>query len=317
MRKIKNSGSIVTAGALALALWCLPVAGAHASPAEYETPESAVQAVIDALEARDKEALLHVFGPEAEDVILTGEPPEDRETWGNFLKAYRAMHRIAIDKSGDKATLFIGRDQWPVPISLVKHTNDLWSFDVDEAREEILDRRIGRNELDVIEMLRGYVRAQQVFRQTDYNDDGVREFARSIISSSDRRDGLYWPDAEGVPESPVGDFMARAGADGYNVDGEDRDPEPYLGYYYRLLTEQGENAPGGAMSYLVNGRMLAGHALLAFPAAYDNTGIMTFIVGENGIVYERDLGENTLDIADEMTVFDPGPEWEVVEDEAS
>lgn len=304
----------VAAGALALALWSLPLAGASAEPAEYETPQMAVDAVIDALEARDKEALLHVFGPEAEDVILTEEKAENREVWGNFLKSYQQMHRIAIDKSGDKATLYVGRNQWPVPIMLVKQADGLWAFDVDEAREEILDRRIGRNELDVIELLRGYVRAQQAFRQTDYNDDGVREFAKSIISSSDRRDGLYWPDEEGVPESPIGDFMARAGADGYNIDGEDRDPEPYLGYYYRLLDAQGENAPGGAMSYLVNGRMLAGHALLAFPSAYDNTGIMTFMVGENGIVYERDLGEDTITIADDITVFDPGPGWEVVED---
>ncbi len=307
-------GRIILAGALALALWNLPYAGAEAAPAQYESPQSAVQAVIDALDARDREALIHVFGPEAEDVILTGEAPEDREIWGNFLKSYNEMHRIAIDKDGETATLYVGRDQWPVPITMKKNADGLWSFDVEAGREEILDRRIGRNELDVIELLRGYVGAQQRFRQTDYNDDGVREFAQSIISSSDRRDGLYWPDAEGVPESPVGDFMARAAADGYSFDGEDQDPTPYLGYFYRILTEQGANAPGGAMSYLVNGRMLAGHALLAFPAAYDNTGIMTFMVGENGIVYERDLGEDTLEIANAMTVFDPGPEWEVVEE---
>ncbi len=178
MRGKVMKSQFVVAGALALALYSLPV-GVAASPAEYETPESAVQAVIDALMAKDKEALLHVFGPEAEDVILTGEAPVDRETWTNFVKAYKQMHRVAVDKSGDKATLFIGRDQWPVPIPLVKHADGLWAFDVDAAREEILDRRIGRNELDVIELLRGYVLAQQAFRQTDYNDDGVREFART------------------------------------------------------------------------------------------------------------------------------------------
>jgi len=308
-------GGTVLAGALALVLWSLPVAPALGAPSEYESPEAAVQAVLDALDARDRDALIKVFGPEAEDVILTGDPAQDRQIWGDFLKSYNQMHRIAVDGDGREATLYIGREQWPVPVLLKKQLDGRWAFDAEAAREEVLDRRIGRNELDVIELLRGYVRAQQVFRQTDYNDDGVREFARSIISSSERRDGLYWPEAPGVPESPIGDFMARAAADGYSFGGEDQEPEPYLGYYYRVLDEQGPDAPGGAMSYLVNGRMLAGHALLAFPAAYDDTGIMTFMVGENGIVYERDLGLDTLEVADAITSFDPGPGWEAVEED--
>lgn len=308
-------GGIIVAGALALALWALPASPVLAAPAQFETPESAVQAVIDALDARDKDALLQVFGPEAEDVILTGEAPEDREIWGSFLRSYNQMHRIAVDKSGDVATLYIGTDQWPVPIRMTKNADGLWSFDVDEAREEILDRRIGRNELDVIELLHGYVLAQQAYRQTDYNDDGVREFARSILSSSDDRDGLYWPPADGVPDSPIGDVMARAAAEGYEFDGEDRAPDPYLGYYYHVLTEQGPDAPGGAMNYMVNDLMLAGHALIAFPAEYGTTGIMTFMVGENGIIYERDLGEDTLELAQAITAYDPGPEWEVVEED--
>jgi len=285
---------------------------AWAEAASFDSPEAATEAVIEALEAADRDALIGVFGPESEDVILTGDEIEDRATWGEFLRDYRVMRRIAPDGEG-RSTLYVGRDQWPFPAPLVENDGQ-WTFDAEAAREEVLLRRIGRNELDVIDLMRGYVRAQAAYRAQDPDGDGLPSFAASILSSPDMRDGLYWVAEEGEPESPVGDFMARAAAEGYSVEGQDVEPEPYLGYYYRVLDRQGPAAPGGEMAYVVGGHMVAGHALLAVPAAYGDTGVMSFMVGEAGEVYEADLGEETLDIAAEITAFDPGEGWSPVED---
>ena len=284
--------------------------GAQAEPALFESPEAAVGALVEALETEDVAALVAVFGPENEDVALTGDAEEDRETWGDFLDDWRTLNRIEAGE--DTATLMIGRDLWPFPAPLVR-TEAGWQFDAAAAREEVRLRRIGENELDVIDLMRGYVRAQRAYRMADPDGDGLPTFARSILSSPGARDGLYWPDTPDAPQSPIGDFMARAAADGYAVGDEDVAPEPYLGYYYRVLDRQGDAAPGGAMDYIVNGQMVVGHALLAFPAAYDETGIMSFMVGEAGIVYEADLGEDTLAVGDAITSFDPGEGWDPVE----
>lgn len=298
-------------GVLALTLLGGPSA---ADPAVFETPEAAVEAVVSALEARDREALIAVFGPENEDVVLTGDEADDRATWGEFLRDYRALGRV--DREGDDlATLVIGRDLWPFPAPLVRDAAG-WHFDADAAREEVLLRRIGQNELDVIDLLRGYVDAQAAYRKLDPDGDGLPAFAASVLSSEGARDGLYWPEAPDGPESPVGDFLARAAAEGYSVEGgADAEPEPYLGYYYRILTRQGAGAPGGAMDYLVNGHMVAGHALIAFPAAYGDTGVMSFLVGERGVVYEANLGDDTLEEASLIDSFNPGEGWAPVPDE--
>jgi len=298
-------------GALSLAMLGGPAA---ADPAVFESPEAAIGAVVSALEARDRAALIAVFGPENEDVVLTGDPEDDRATWGEFLRDYRALSRI--NREGDDlATLVIGRDLWPFPAPLVRDAAG-WHFDADAAREEVLLRRIGQNELDVIDLLRGYVGAQTAYRALDPDGDGLPAFAASLLSSEGERDGLYWPEAADGPESPVGDFMARAAAEGYSVEGgTDAEPEPYLGYYYRILTSQGPDAPGGAMDYQVNGHMVAGHALIAFPAAYGDTGVMSFLVGERGVVYEADLGDDTLEEASGIDSFNPGGGWTPVPEE--
>lgn len=298
---------IIAAAAAALA------APAFAEPAAFASPDAAVDAIIAALGARDRAALIAVFGPEAEDVALSGEDARDRETWRSFLEAYKAMHRVAIDETGASATLFIGTDQWPFPAPIVKGDDGRWRFDAEAAREEVLARRIGENELDVIELLGGYVRAQQQFRLTDFDDDGVMEFASAVISDPGERNGLYWPPEEGAPDSPIGDFMARAADSGYNLDGEDRPPDPYLGYYFKVLTAQGPEAPGGAYDFRVNGNMVAGHALFAFPADYGASGIMSFMVGESGTVYEADLGEETLEAAAAVDRFVPDDAWTPVD----
>jgi hypothetical protein len=292
-----------------------PIA-ARAEPASFASPEAAAEAVIAALKARDRDALLAVFGPESADVIFSGDDAEDRADWSQFLASYEDMNRIAVDKTetGERATLYIGRDQWPFPIELALADGE-WRFDADGAREEVLLRRIGQNELDVIELLHGYVRAQALYRSQNPDGDGLPSFASAILSTDGQHDGLYWPSEPGEPESPIGDFMARAAADGFQVDGADVEPEPYLGYYYRVLTKQGPNAPGGALDYMANGQMVAGHALLAFPSAYGDTGVMSFMVGEAGIVYEADLGEATIDAASAIDSFDPGEGWTVVEED--
>lgn len=291
---------------LALGL-ALAAPTAWASPKTFETPEAAVSAVVAALEAGDRDALLAVFGPESEDVIVSGDPERDSEDREDFLAAYAEMHRVAVADDGI-ATLYIGKDQWPFPIRLAKGDAG-WAFDVEAGRLEMVERRIGRNELDVIDALEAYVRVQARFRQTDYDGDGVMEFAAHIISTPGTRDGLYWPPEDGAPESPIGDAVAEAAAQGYVIDGEEREPEPYLGYYFHLLQKQGENAPGGAFDYMVNGNMVAGHALLAYPSAYGETGVMSFMVGENGIVYEADLGEATLETGNAIESYDPGDGW--------
>lgn len=296
-----------TAVALALAT----VTAAHADPASFETPDAAVEAVVAALNAHDRDALLQVFGAEHEDVIFSGDDARDRSDWGDFLQSYNAFHAIEID--GDTATLVIGTDQWPAPIPIVKGADGGWHFDAATGREEMVARRVGENELDVIELLRAYVRVQAAYRQIDYDGDGIMEFADAILSEEGERNGLYWPDEAGTPSSPIGDFVARASASGYSVDGEATEPEPYLGYYFRLLERQGEAAPGGAYEYVINGNMVAGHAILAFPSAYGDTGIMTLMVGENGVVYEADLGEDTLERAAEIDSFNPTEDWLVLE----
>jgi hypothetical protein len=313
-------GSVVSnslrGGIAALLLASVAPGMAAAEPQTFDSPDAAVDAVIAALKARDPAALLAVFGPENEGVIFSGDEAEDRQDWGDFLSNYEAMHRVATEtaESGaEQATLYIGKDQWPFPVLMVSDGGK-WHFDAPSAAEEIRLRRIGENELDVIDLMHGYVRAQLTYRSENPDGDGLPSFASAIISSAGKHDGLYWPAAPGEPESPIGDFMARAAADGYNVDGTDVDPEPYLGYYFRVLQKQGPNAPGGALDYMANGQMVAGHALLAFPADYGESGVMSFMVGEAGIVYEADLGEDTLAVADAIDSFDPGEGWSVVEE---
>jgi hypothetical protein len=280
---------------------------AIAEPARFDTPEAAVSALVTALEAGDKTAVLEVFGPENEDVVSTGAPEEDRRIWGEFLTDVTLVSRIEM-KADDRATLYAGRDFWPFPAELVL-SDGSWSFDAAGAREEVLARRIGRNELAVIDILRRVGDIQAAYRRTDHDGDGVMEFAASILSSPGARDGLYWPDRPGTEPSSFDDSIARASFTGYSLDGQDQEPEPFGGYYFRILQSQGAAAPGGAYSYMIAGNMIAGHAVIAVPAIYGDTGIMSFMVGESGIVYEADLGEDTLARAAEIEGFDPGEDW--------
>ncbi len=284
---------------------------AGAEPARYSTPEDSVAALISALETKNEAAVIAVFGPENADIVSSGNAEEDRQIWGDFL--HDTQRVLRIEREGDdRAILFAGRDFWPFPAPLMLSEGS-WSFDAEAAREEVLMRRIGRHELEVIEILRRVPDIQRRYREADHDGDGVMEFAASILSSPEARDGLYWPETPGTAPSPFNDSIARANFSGYNLDGEDRDPEPYEGYYFRILQGQGDNAPGGAYSYMVAGNMVASHALVAYPAVYGDTGVMSFLVGEAGIVYEADLGDDTLALATEILLFDPTEEWTPVE----
>jgi hypothetical protein len=284
---------------------------ASAEPERFETPEAAVAALVAALEARDRDAVLRIFGPENEDVVSSGDQEEDRALWGEFLSEAQRSSRIDTAEDG-RATLFVGRAMWPFPADIVED-GEGWSFDAEGAREEVLARRIGGNELAVIGIMRRAGVVQAAYRLVDHDGDGVMEFAAAILSSPGARDGLFWPDEEGTEPSPFGDVIARASLTGFALDGEDLEPEPFEGYYFHILQGQGPAAPGGAYSYMIEGNMVAGHALLAVPAAYFDTGIMTFMVGENGIVYETDLGEEALSKALEIDVFDPNEDWNPAE----
>jgi hypothetical protein len=280
---------------------------AQAAPQTFDSPYAAVAAVVAAVEAEDRDALLAIFGPENEDVAFTGDAAKDREIWSNFLQGYREGNRLE-NVAGDRAVLHIGREDWPFPAVVVQGEGG-WSFDAAGAREEVALRRIGLNELDVIDLMKAGVALQARFRQTDHDGDGVMEFADAILSQPGKRDGLYWPDELGTAVSPIGPLMARASADGYSMGDGDTPPDPYLGYYFRVLQSQGPDAPGGALDYMIGGNMVAGHAFLAYPADYGVTGVMSFMVGENGIVLEADLGPDTLAVGNAITTFNPGEGW--------
>jgi hypothetical protein len=284
---------------------------ATAEPAPFESPEAAVAAVVAALTAKDRAEILRIFGPESEDILSTGNPEEDREIWGEFLKDVRIFSKIEESPEG-RATLYIGRERASVPLELVL-TDGAWRFDVDGAREELLMRRIGRNELTVIDIMGRASEVQASYRRTDHDGDGVMEFAAAILSSPGNRDGLYWPDEPGTAPSPYGEAIAQASLTGYSVDGTDMEPEPLAGYYFVILQGQGPAAPGGAYSYMIGENMVAGHAVAAFPAIYGETGVMSFMVSEGGIVYEADLGEDTLKRAQEIDVFNPEDPWAPVQ----
>ena len=280
---------------------------AHAEPARYDTPQSALDAFMASLETRDREGLLTVFGPEAEEVLFSDDPAENRANRNGILRLYKEGYRFQPD--GDGVILLLGEDSWPFPIPLAR-TGEAWAFDLAAGEAEIEAREIGLNELDVIDLLDAYVDLQASYRLEDHDGDGVMEFAAQIIADPGERNGLFWPDGDGF----VGPILARAALTGWSDGETDHEPEPFMGYYFTILHGQGADAPGGEMSYIINGNLVAGHALLAVPAEYGVTGVHTFMVSENGIVLEADLGEDTIERADEISLYNPDPDWSPVEE---
>jgi hypothetical protein len=275
-----------------------------AAQKRFDTAEAAVDALVAAARANDRKTVLAILGPNSQELVSSGDPVEDTNVKKEFLAAYDTNHRI-VAESGKPATLVIGPDDWPFPIPIVQKDGK-WTFDVAAGREEILARRIGRNELAAIQTSLAYYDAQNDYADQNKDGMGLPVYAQRIISSPGKKDGLYWPAAQGEPDSPLGEAVAAATQQGYKVGAG---PTPFHGYYYKVLTRQGPSAPGGAVDYVVRGDMIGGFALLAYPAEYGNSGIASFLVNNNGEVFEKDLGPDTAKIAASMTAFNPDHTW--------
>ncbi|MEZ0267483.1 MAG: DUF2950 domain-containing protein [Phycisphaerae bacterium] len=317
-RPFGSNHPVVAAGALAVALVGLFFARGCTAPQPepgegqpFASPATAVDALITALRANDVERLRAIMGEGSRDILYSGDENADRIKREKFLALYDARHRIAVDDDDpDARTLVVGNADWPFPIPLVRRGSQ-WAFDVAAGRDEIINRRIGENELTTIQVCKAIADAQREYALARPDANAAREYARKIISDEGQRNGLYWPAPEGEPESPLGEFVAAASAEGYTR--REHGPTPYHGYYYRILEAQGPNAPGGAADYVVNGKMTLGFAVVAYPADYGNSGIMTFMMGADGVVYQSALGEKTAETVEQMKAFDPGPGWTKVE----
>jgi hypothetical protein len=275
---------------------------------QFNTPAAALEALVGAARSGDAKAIVAVLGPGGQAIVSSGDPVADSNTREKFVSAYDAKHAIEPEGDGTQ-TLVIGDDDWPFPIPLVNKAG-AWQFDTGAGLDEILRRRVGRNELSAIQVARAYVQAQNEYAELDPAGLGRGVYAQRIVSHKGKKDGLYWPTAEGQPPSPLGELAAQASAEGYKTG---KGPIPYHGYYYRILTRQGAGAPGGAYDYLVKGKMRGGFALLAFPAEYGNSGIMTFMVNHDGTVFEKDLGPKTAKLARKIESFAPDQTWTTVD----
>jgi hypothetical protein len=288
------------AALLGCAALASPVSAAEAPQKTFATPEAAVDALVAAARTDRTGELVKVLGSEGRKLVSSGDAVADKQGRQRFVAVFGQKHEIE-KADDDKATLIVGNEEWPFPIPIVR-VGAVWRFDTRAGEQEILRRRIGRNELGTIEVCRAYVDAQREYALKDRNGDGLLEYAQKFISSKGKQDGLFWETKPGELESPMGPLVARARAEGY-------ERQPYHGYYFKILKAQGKNAPGGAYSYMAHGRMIGGFALVAYPAEWGNSGIMTFVVNQDGVVYQRNLGPDTPAIARRMASFDPDASW--------
>ncbi len=304
--------TLATAGALLFGLATSVLASAALPPQRtFASPEEAVQALAAAVKAEDTRALAAILGPEGRPLIWSGDRAADQQARAHFLQAYEQAHRLETPTEG-RAVLLIGPDAWPLPIPVVK-TGDAWRFDTAAGKEEIVSRRIGRNELDAVQVCLAYVDAQREYAQAPREGDGLLRYALKFWSDPGKKNGLYWPTQLGDVPSPLGPLVAEARAEGYARKTSTGRPSPYHGYFYRILTSQGPDAPGGRFDYVVDGKLLGGFALVAFPARYGVSGVMTFIVNHQGTVYEKDLGPDTGALARAMHSYNPDPSWKKAE----
>ncbi len=281
----------------------------------FNSPDDAVSQILTAVRAHDRATVQKILGPDGDQVLSSGDEVLDQINREKFLAAYDQKHSLSQNADGSY-TLVVGDTDWPMPIPIVKDdASGKWYFDTIAGKDEILNRRIGRNELDVIQVCHAIVDAQREYAERDPQGLGLPVYADRIISDPGQRNGLYWETKDGEEESPLGPLVAGAVQQGYGSrKSADEPPKPYHGYYYRLLKEQGPSAPDGARNYVVNGKLLAGFAVVAYPAQYGNSGIMTFIVNQDDVVYQRDFGDDTEATASKMTAFDPEPQWKRVEE---
>jgi hypothetical protein len=304
MNKVSTMLTGLTAAVLIAASASMAVA-----QQSYKSPDAAVDALVATAKSGDKKAALVVLGRDGKDIISSGDKVSDDAVRQRFVASYDTKHQITLD-GADKAILVIGDNDYPFPIPLVRDKHGAWSFDTEAGRREILYRRIGHNELATIQTCLAYVDAQNDYAAKDRTGAGAGVYAERFISTAGKKDGLYWPSAQGEEESPLGELFAAATRQGYRA-GEGR--SPYHGYYYKILTKQGPAAVGGAVDYVVNGKMIGGFALVAYPAEYRNSGVMTFLVNHGGVVFQKDLGAKTAQEAEAMTAFNPDSSWSKVD----
>ena len=303
LKSLHRAGSVGLAAAVAVTLL---TASASLAQQAFPSPEDAAAALAAAVKTGTRSTILKVLGKDAADIIESGDDVADAEMRQRFLSAYDAKHSIKAE-GNKQATLILGADDFPFPIPLVNNRAG-WEFDPAAGRIEILYRRIGRNELDAIQTSLAYVDAQNEYAEKDRTGEGVGVYAQRIVSSPGKKDGLFWRDDR--EPSPLGELAAQASAEGYKVSEQ---AAPYHGYYYRILKGQGSNAPGGALNYVVKDKMIGGFGLIAYPAEYGNSGVMTFMVNHAGTVYQKDLGTRTESIAKRIYLFDPDQTWKKVD----
>jgi hypothetical protein len=294
---------------MAIAALLCTTASIVSAQQDFKTVDEAASALAGAAKAGDRKAIVTVLGPDGQDIVSSGDEVADAATRQKFVAAYDAKHQIAME-GDNKAILVIGQEDFPLPIPLVRKDGS-WRFDTAAGREEILFRRVGRDELDAIQSCLAYVDAQNEYAERDRTGAGANTYAQRIISAPGKKDGLYWPTSQGEDASPLGELIAEATEQGYRV-GEGR--TPYHGYYFKILSKQGPDAPGGAFDYVVKGKMIGGFSLVAYPAEYRNSGVMTFIVNHTGNVFQKDLGPDTAKLAERMTSFNPDRSWTKVAD---
>lgn len=295
---------------LAAALF-LAAGAARAGAPTFPSPDAALDAFRSAVQTPDEgDAVLALLGAEHRAELIGGDPAEARQSLAALREGVAAALRFE-PRGEDRGALLVGAEAWPMPIPLVKE-GEAWRFDAAEGIEEIRDRRVGRHELSAIELMREFVDAQVAYASEDRDGDEVLEYAQRLLSEEGARNGLYWPDESGEDASPLDEFVARADAQGYRQ--HQRLGEPYRGYHFRVLTKQGPTPPGGAYDYVINGNMIAGFALVGWPAEHGNSGVMTFLVNQQGRVYQRDLGPETAQLADAIEAYDPGEGWTEVSD---
>jgi hypothetical protein len=307
MRFIYRTISLILA--LGLVFGC---AKKESSPAQktFASPEDAVVALVDALKANDTAQLTQILGPDSRKILSSGDDVADKQAREVFLTAYAEKAELSFE--GDHTILSIGAEEWPVPIPLLKDGNN-WRFDTAAGMQEVLFRRIGNNELTTLQLCKAYVEAQKEYASKGHDGRAKGIYARKFTSSNGKHDGLYWKSDDSNDKSPLGDLAAQAASDGYSK--PDDKPVPFYGYYFRILTGRGASAPGGALDYLVNGEMQKGFAMIAYPAEYKNSGVMTFIVDDKGKTFQKDLGAETAKAAAEVKAFDPDSSWEKAESE--
>jgi len=306
IRKIHFPGSSIVLALVILSTGCKSTD--KPSYQVFATPDDASNALLQAAKSGDQNQLLGIFGPDAKGIISSGDPVQDKAAVNAHIQGYGTMHRWRKMPDGAQ-TLLIGADNFAFPIPLRKTASGQWYFDAGAGEQEILRRRVGRNELAVIDVCSALVDAQfQYFSQP--HDGAARQFAAKFISDPGKQNGLYWASAAGQPQSPLGPLAAFATADGYAVKQDAH--APFHGYLFRILDKQTSNAPGGAKDYTTDGKMVGGFAFVAYPAEYGNTGIMTFTVNQDGVLLQKDLGKSTAATATAMTAFDPDNTWTVV-----